>query len=235
MEFSFQIGDQNYEVPAIIDIAAFERAMAWDITDIQNHKPFVASITACPIHVLNRLDNITFEVVLAICMSRLPIEEGEVNFTLGVYPIKKFEDFTFGDFIDLDILIADGLTKHVIEIVSKLYGMPEEHAATIDINKVWSTLIALTKWREAQYREYDEFFNLSQSVEQDGPEMTINNLQLMWYEAVLVLADSHFLNIQHVVERPYKEALNYLTWKKNQVAQQQLANVKKKYDLQKRT
>ena len=167
------------------------------------------------------------------------ISAEEVNqqgtLTPVVTPIKKFEDFTFGDFIDLDILIADGLTKHVIEIVSKLYGMPEEHAATIDINKVWSTLIALTKWREAQYREYDEFFNLSQSVEQDGPEMTINNLQLMWYEAVLVLADSHFLNIQHVVERPYKEALNYLTWKKNQVAQQQLANVKKKYDLQKRT
>ena len=57
----------------------------------------------------------------------------------------------------------------------------------------------------------------------------------MWYEAILMLADHQFLNIGLVTARPYKEALNFLTWKKNEIAKQQLEQVKRKYDLQKRS
>lgn len=234
MDFSFQIGEDTYEVPTELTTSRFEQAMSWDIEDPKNHKPFVSAITECPLQVLNLLDENTFNMILAVCVSILPVE-GTLNRQNGVYVLKEFDEFNFGDFIDIDIYIADGLTKHVVDLVAKLYSMPVKVAAEIEVNRIWTALIAISKWRELVYKEHDEFFELSNSSGDNDQEFTINNLQLMWYEAVLALADHQFLNIQHVVQRPYKEALNFLTWKKNEIAKQQLEQVKRNYALQKRS
>lgn len=235
MEFSFQIGDETYEVPKALTASVFQSAIAWDLEDIKNHKPFVSAITKCPLQHLSLLDENTFNVILASCATLLPKESDHVNRQHGVYQMKNFDTFTFGDFIDIDIYIADGLIHHVVDLIAKLYGMPDSIAAEVPIDRVWTALISLARWRELVYKEHDEFFELSSSRGGDDIESTINKLQLMWYEAVLALAEHQFLNIQHVVERPYKEALNFLTWKKNEVAKQQLEQVKRKYDLQKRS
>lgn len=234
MEFSFQIGDETYELPKVLTASEFQAAIAWDLEDIKNHKPFVSIMTQCPIQGLNLLAEDTFNLVLGACVSKLPTD-ATVNQSIGVFQLKDFDGFSFGDFMDVDIYVADGLTNHTVDLVSKLYDMPINTAAKADITKVWGALVALAKWRELVYKEHDEFFELSLVKGDDGPEMTINNLQLMWYEAVLVLANHQFLNIATVVERPYKEALNFLTWKKNEIAKQQLEQVKRKYDLQKRS
>lgn len=232
MNVSFKIGEEIFSVPEFISLSMFERAIAWDITDVKNHKPFVATITDCPIALLNLMDTDTFNLVLGVCVSLIDVTELEVYNTLGFFSLKNFDEFTFGDFIDIDIMVADGLTGHATEIASKIYDMPYNQMAEIDVKKVFPSLIAMSKFRERVYKEYDEFFDLGTRNEaNDDIEMSINNLQLMWYEAVLVLADHHFLNIQHVVERPYKEALNFLTWKKNEIAKQQLENVKRKYTI----
>lgn len=235
MDFSFQIGDDTYEVPSVLTAKTFQQALAWDIEDTKNHKPFVSAITDCPLQHLALLDDTVFEVLLAMCVMKLPQQTGHINRQQGVYTLKDFDSLSFGDFVDIDIYIADGLTGHVVDLIVKLYNMPVDVAEATDITRVWATLIELTKWRELVYKEHDEFFELSASKDTEVQESTINNLQLMWYEAVLALAEHQFLNIQHVVERPYKEALNFLTWKKNEIAKQQLEQVKRKYDLQKRS
>jgi hypothetical protein len=233
MEFSFQIGPNKWEVPNELDAQTFQSAMAWDIEDAKNLKPFVSAISNCPIKELNLLDDDTFNLIFAYCVSLLPADE-TLNKQNGVYALKDFDAFTLGDFVDIDLYIADGLTKHVVDLVTKLYDMPIGTAAHISIKRVWAALVAVAKWRELVYKEHDEFFEIKGN--QDANEkIEIHNIQLMWYEAILMLADHQFLNIGLVTARPYKEALNFLTWKKNEIAKQQLEQVKRKYDLQKRS
>ena len=235
MEFSFTIGTNEYTVPEVVTVELFQRAIAWDIEDKKNHKPFVSVMTECPMQDLNALDEETLNVVLAVCVSRIDFEDTELRHNIGGYQLLKLDDITFGQFVDIDILIADGLTKHVVELTHKLYGVSESIAANMDIKLVWKAMLAASEWRQRVYEEHDEFFELKDSEDSDNIQMTINNLQLMWYNAILVLAEQKFLNIQHVVERPYKEALNFLTWKKNEANKAQLEQLKRKNDLQRRT
>ena len=235
MEFSFTIGTNEYIVPEVVTVELFQRAIAWDIEDEKNHKPFVSVMTECPIQDLNALDEEIFNLVLAACISRLNFEDTELRQNLGSFRLLDFNTMTFGQFVDIDILIADGMTKHTIELVEKLYGIPEQAAASKDVRDVWKALTEAVNFRQQVYTEHNEFFELDQGDESENVEISINNLQLMWYNAILVLAEHKFLNIQHVVERPYKEALNFLTWKKNEANKAQLEQLKRKNDLQRRT
>ena len=235
MEFSFTIGTQEYTVPKVVTTELFQKAIAWDIEDEKNHKPFVSVMANCPLHQINLLDTDTFNVVFAVCVSRLNFEDTELRHNIGGFQLLNFSSMTFGQFVDIDMLIADGMTKHVVELTHKLYGMPEDNAAKKDIRDTWKALIAVSEFRTSVYQEYDEFFDLSNQDQQDDITVSIDAIQLMWYNAILVLAEQKFLNIQYVTERPYKEALNFLTWKKNEIAKEQLQQLKRKNDIQRRT
>lgn len=235
MEFSFTIGANEYTVPDIVTVDLFQKAVSWDLEDIKNHKPFVSTLTECPLFELNKMDDDTFNVILAVCVSRMNFEDTELKRSIKSFQLVDLDSLTFGKFVDMDIFIADGLTKHLIQLIAILYDMPESIVARADIKDYWQAVMMVNEWRNNVYREYDEFFDLKESDGSEEVKFQINNLQLMWYEAILVLAEHKFLDIQHVVERPYKEALNFLTWKKNQIAKQQLEKLKQKNDLQRRT
>lgn len=235
MEFSFTIDTKEYFVPEVITVELFERAMVWDIEDEKNHIPFVSVITECPLNELKLLDKETFNLIFAYCVTKLDFSDTELRHNIGGYQLIRLNECNFGQFVDIDILIADGMTKHAVELTCKLYGIPERAAAQKDVRDVWKALTLAVEWRQEVYREHNEFFEINESEDSDGVEMTINNLQLMWYNAILVLAEQKFLNIEPVTERPYKEALNFLTWKKNEMSKAQLEQLKRKNDLQRRT
>lgn len=231
MEFSFTIGTNEYSVPEVVTVDLFQRAICWDVEDIKNHKPFVSVMADCPIPELKLLDEETFNVVLAVCVSRLNFADTVLRQNIGGFQLIDLNNMTFGQFVDIDILIADGMTKHAVEIVKMLYGIPEKAAAEKDVRDVWQSLLMINEFRSNVYRDYDEFFELNDSKEEESITLELGDLQLMWYEAILVLAEHKFLNIQYVTERPYKEALNFLTWKKNEIAKEKLEQLKRKNDL----
>ena len=235
MEFSFTIGTNEYFIPEVVTVELFQKAIAWNLEELKNHLPFVSVITECPLNELKLLDVDTFNLVFAACITKIDFSNAELRQNIGGYELIKLNDMSFGQFVDIDILIADGMTKHAVELTQKLYGIPAIAAAQKDVREVWKAMELIAEWRLKVYSEHDEFFEISNNEDSEGPEMTINNLQLMWYNAILVLAEQKFLNIQHVVERPYKEALNFLTWKKNEMSKAQLEQLRKKNDLQRRT
>lgn len=235
MQMTVQIGGEEFEIPQVIDLATFERVMAWDIEDPTHHKPIVATVVGCTIKQLDLLDVSTFELILATVYTRFSLDKLELKRTIGLYNLKSFDDLTFGEFIDMDLMVIDGWGKHASEVTSRIYGAPENVTRTWSVVDALQSCINLVKWRNQLYKEYDEFFEID--IEDEGQNENANpqRVQLMWYEAVLILAEGQFLNISKVVERPVREALNFLTWKKNQIAKQKLEQVKQKYDLQKRT
>jgi len=144
---------------------------------------------------------------------------------------------TFSQFVDLDTFISKGIANNIIEIGAILYDAPRNTIKRAPIEDIWGAVLAVSKWREQCYKEYDEFFELEENREGPQPpsEGAEANIQLMWWEAIMALANEDFLKIHQVVERPWREALNYLTWKKAQVQKQKLQNLKAKNDLSRRT
>jgi len=231
MQVEFTIVDKKYKVPDVVTCSQFEKAMAWNIENDNELKPFVSQLIDVPLADLNRLDDEVFGIICGICISRISQTDGEPHQEIEGHSLLDFSQLTFGNLIDIDTYMTHSVTQNVSRLASIIYNCEEQVAADWPINTVWPAIVSLSHWRNAVYKEYDEFFELSTAdAEQDGGSV---NIELMWYQTCLVLADYEFLKIHKVVQRPYKEALNFLTWKKSEVQKQKLEMLKQKNKLRK--
>ena len=231
MNVNFTIGDKKYVVPERVTCGRFEKAIAWDFEDDKQLKPFVATLLDVPLMDLNLLDDEVFGIITGICITSMDISNTELHTEINGYKLRNQDEYTFGNLVDIDTYMTMSTTQNICKIASILYNAPESTVSEWTVNEVWSAIVEAGKWRMSVYREYDEFFELSETTKDDQEAAKDANIQLMWYQAILVLADSNFLNIHKVVERPYKEALNFLTWKKAELAKQKLETLKRKNDL----
>jgi hypothetical protein len=237
MKLEFTILDKTYYVPQHISLECFEKAIVWNLDDLKNLKPFVATIMECPLHSINKLDEEVLAFITGVCLQRFQLINQPVNFNVLEHTLIDFDEMTFSQFVDLDTFTSKGVQNNVINIAKILYNCSRDGIKREPVEMVWGAIVEYTKWREQVYREYDEFFELSN---QEGPQLSEEqkqdtNIQLMWWEAIMALASEDFLKIHQVVERPWREALNYLTWKKAQVQKEKLQQLKAKNDLQRRT
>jgi hypothetical protein len=237
MELQFTIADQTYKVPQYISVECFARAIVWNLDDLNNLKPFVATIMDAPLSAVHQLDPEVLAFITGVCLQRFQLGNQEMKHHCLGHNLIDFDDMTFSQFVDLDTFISKGIANNIIEIGAILYDAPRNTIKRAPIEDIWGAVLAVSKWREQCYKEYDEFFELEENREGPQPpsEGAEANIQLMWWEAIMALANEDFLKIHQVVERPWREALNYLTWKKAQVQKQKLQNLKAKNDLSRRT
>ena len=237
MELQFTIADKTYKVPQYISVECFARAIVWNLDDLNNLKPFVATIMDAPLSAMHQLDPEVLAFITGVCLQKFQLGEQEVNEHCLGHNLIDFDTMTFSQFVDLDTFISKGIAANIVEIAAILYGAPHNTIKRAPIEDIWGAVIAVSKWREQCYKEYDEFFELEENREGPQPpsEGAEANIQLMWWEAIMALANEDFLKIHQVVERPWREALNYLTWKKAQVQKQKLQNLKTKNDISRRT
>lgn len=235
MEVKFTVGSQEYRMPDWISLELFARATAWDLKEDKNVVPFVATIFDCPLADVKRLDEEVFGFIAGISIERMTLEGREVQEEIEGHRLLNFNELTFGQWVDIDTYMAAGITQNVVQLASIIYEADPEECAQWDIRLAGPALIELSKWRARVYKEHDEFFEIEGNRSAEDSESSGANIGYMWYEAIMVLADDNFLNIHQVVERPYKEALNFLTWKKSKVEKQKLEILKRKNDLSRRT
>lgn len=235
MEVKFTVGSQEYTMPEYVSLELFERATAWDLNDDKNIVPFVATIFDCPLADVNKLDEEVFGFIAGISIERMTLEGREVQEEIEGHRLLNFNELTFGQWVDIDTFMAAGIAQNVVQLASIVYEADPEECAKWDVRLAGPALIELSKWRKRVYNDHDEFFEIGDGDAKEDSESRDVNIGYMWYEAIMVLADDNFLNIHQVVERPYKEALNYLTWKKSKVQKQKLEILKRKNDLSRRT
>lgn len=231
MEVKFTVGSQEYTMPDYVSLELFSRATAWDLKDEKNVIPFVATIFECPLVDVSRLDEEVFGFIAGISIERMTLEGREVQEEIEGHKLIRFDEFTFGQWVDIDTYMASGITQNAVQLASIIYGANADVCANWDIRLAGPAIIELSKWRARVYKEYDEFFEIGDGEVNGDSEPSSVNIGYMWYEAIMVLADDDFLKIHEVVERPYKEALNYLTWKKSKVEKQKLEILKQKNKL----
>ena len=238
MKLEFTIGSETYRVPDYITVETFEKAIVWNLDDLKNLKPFVATIVGCPLYHLTKLDEEVLAFITGTCLSKMQVQDADLLLSIEDdtnYNLIDFDEMTFGQFIDIDTYISKGAGTNLSKIVSVLYGAKEDKVKEWNVAKVWGALREVANWRTNIYKEYDEFFELNDQEDIGDVEVSEPNIQLMWWESTMALANEDFLKVHQVVERPLREALNFLTWKKAQVQKQKLQNLKAKNDIQRRT
>jgi len=232
MKVKFTVGSNEYTMPDYISLELFERAMAWDLQDEKNVVPFVATIFECPLVDVKKLDEEVFGFIAGVSIERMTLEGREIQEEIEGHKLLNFEELTFGQWVDIDTFMASGITDNVVQLASIIYNVEPTVCAKWDIRLAGPALVELSKWRKMVYTDHDEFFELGDDKpEGDSVKSNDVNIAYMWYEAIMVLADEDFLKIHQVVERPYKEALNYLTWKKSKIEKQKLELLKQKNKL----
>lgn len=236
MKLEFTIGTETYRVPDYISIETFQKAVVWNIEDLKNLKPFVATIIGCPMYHLDKLDEEVLAFITGTCLSKMNMQQSDLLLTIEdqetYYNLMDFDEMTFGQFIDIDTYISKGAALNLSKIVSVLYGVNERECLQWNVEKVWAALQAVAQWRISIYKEYDEFFELEDNEDVGEVEESEPNIQLMWWESTMALANEDFLKVHQVVERPLREAMNFLTWKKAKVQKEKLEILKRKNAIQ---
>ena len=141
------------------------------------------------------------------------------------YKGQKFIDLnklTIGQFIDLEVALSRGLESNLHWLVGTLYSTEGESCLEWNYEVGFAAVQTWYVRRKQIYSEYEDLFDM-----EDGDGTPSNeDPGHAWYDMLMVLADGEFLNIQHVVDRPMIEALNFLAWKKDQARKLELEQKK---------
>jgi len=234
MEVKITIGSEEYYVPEKITVELFEKAMVWDIADEKNIKPFVATILQCSLHDIDKLEEEVYGFISGVCIHRMSLWGEELHEQIDGHSLKPFDQLTFGEWVDIDTMMYQDTSAHIKDIGAIIYDAKVEDVLQWNIKDLGPSIKALSEWRVQVYKEHDEFFEIGDNPKGDG-ESQKANVALIWYDAIMTLANEEFINIERVIGRPYKEALNYLTWKKAKIAKEKMELLKRKNDLSRRT
>jgi hypothetical protein len=151
---------------------------------------------------------------LAVTLIKHNLEWGEAE-SLTVVPL---DELTFGDWIDLDIYFMDGVAKTLHLILKKFAngGVDTAMPAALEAIKL------ISSWRKSQFRAYTGLFGEQDFEEGEEPEEAseVVNIRRVWYEVLVGLSGQDPLKIDTVTQLPFRAALNFMAWRKDDNAKQ---------------
>ena len=197
----------------------------FDLDDSAQHPHVIHYLTGAPVDMLELADVETLALAMAFVVQMLNLRV-PTN-------LKNFEDLTFGEFIDLDIYLNTGITKHYKEILDILEMKKEGSEFGMYAIETYN------KYRTYIYRQYKKLFEIEDSEFDEPTESTVDPLALArnWYHIIVSLANSDLLKIDEVTEQPLKKALNFMAYQKEKQIEENLKRLKqqREYDLSRRS
>ncbi len=235
MEVKITIGSDEYYVPKKITVELFEKAMVWDIGDEKNIKPFVATILQCSLHDIDKLEEEVYGFISGVCIHRMSLWGEELHEEIDGHSLKPFDQLTFGEWVDLDCWIAEGINNILDKMLEILAPDVETSAEGLYVIESYIT------WRTYIYRQYAELFGINveddeiveEPVEKEvGPKDIVNG----WYSVIIGLASDNILNVDAVTEQPVIATLNFMAHQKQKQIAENFKKLKqqKEYELQRR-
>lgn len=212
MEANIYIEGTKYVVPNSIT------ASQWALIAMnpEDKKWFIANTLKIPFSEMNELQAVDIEAIWIVSQQVLRDLETRQKSHID------FEKLTFGQWVDLDVLASENSGTKIVQIVNKLL---DEDVADWPLKKVWPHYRDYLFFRQRVYQDYKYLFGQDGEYA-DEPEETKINIVDVWYDAIMVLANEDFRSIDDVVEKPFRQALNYLAWRKDQVKKRE-AELKK--------
>ena len=238
MKFELNIADHTYSIPDYYTLGQWSKMTQWDMKDPNDWVFLVADALDIKqpglLMKMKEEDAKQFQFLFSIVVSALNLKPGELQKKIGKYEMLNLEQITLGTFVDLDVLASEN--KKQDQLFAKLFGMPMEVAKEIKVQDALPALQMYSNWRRGVYRAYTALFDYkdyNQAEESDPDKKSSMTPAHAWYEAIMVLCGGNYRDIEYVVNRPFREAFNFLAWKKTKMLEEQMEMNRQKQKLNK--
>lgn len=211
------IGDKEYMMPEKLLLNKWVEVSKYDISLEFMWGKIISIIMDIPMDEVELIPNKTRELLIVFIAPLLTLDETIKfdEYNGGKY--MNLNTITFGDFIDMDVWINEGLEKNIKPIINKLYGVEVKDDTTID--EVLGGVFYYIKWRNNIYYQYKNLFGIGGDylqVEVDE-EQVKSNIRKSWLNVIMVLAKEDVLRMNEVAELPLLQAFNWLAWHKEKI------------------
>lgn len=203
----------EYNIPPDYTLGKWIELQKWNA----NENKLISLAFGFPLHITEYMKPETKHLALALILGTMYPSYQSINRNVKGAELINFSELTLGQFVDLEVFIGRDYVKHIKEIVGVLYQ------TTVDdewfIGDVYGALQSYFKWRITLYNSYKNLFNIENNIEDEIDDYHDSNVDVahVWYDTIMILADSKFINIEIVTEKPLVEALNYLAWHKTKI------------------
>lgn len=144
----------------------------------------------------------------------------------------NLDAMSFGDWIDLDIWMYDGANKSLHLILEKFAN----GGLTTPMPAALKALGQISNWRKQIYRVYSGLLSDGEPDYDDIEEDDNDEVQQtadprrVWYQVLIHLAQEDMLKLDQIAEQPFRNALNFMSWRKedNQRKQREYDKLKQK-------
>jgi hypothetical protein len=215
MKAIITLNDQKWTVPTEITVSQFEQISQFGLEDPKAKKLICAIILGAPLTTFKAVADEELEMVFALCLAAMQGIEHGPKYTGPI----DFDQISFGNFIDLDVLTHEGLDKNLVEAISILYAIEPDECHNQPVSLYWQGIVEWLACRDGVYTAYATFFGTNDVDAADASEAyepSDIDHRRAWYYAVVALAGEDFMKIHQVVDRPLKECLNYLSYLKDE-------------------
>ena len=215
------VDNQAYAVPVDLTLDQWSQIVKWDFAD-PIHWPRIVSIaTGVGIDILSQANRDGLELAVVFIANlmnkRTPIEH------------LNFNDITFGQWIDLDVYVAQGIDKSIKDVMVML--APK----VTNASEAMYVIDKYNHFRSFILRQYKELFDYTEGQsEETGEAPDWQDTARSWYQIVVGLANDDLLKLDAVTDEPLKKALNFMALRKQKALEEQMRQrqQKKQYELQ---
>ena len=225
--FKLNIDNTEHAFPEVLTIPQWKSIVRYNLEDPASWTKVVATLMDIHPKDLYDLSNKNLELCMGLVFTLLQ-DRKETAW-------KDPHSLTFGEWVDLDCWISEGVHKTADKILEILAPEVELH------NEALYVIEAYINWRTYLYRQYAELFGIhvedgeivEESVEKPvGPNDVING----WYSVIIGLASDNILNVEAVTEQPVISTLNFMAHQKQKQIAENFKKLKeqREYELQRR-
>jgi len=222
MSIKININNTKYEIPERLTVDQYSKAIQFDWTDPKYYPMIVSQLTGAPIKLLMQADEEAMTLAIALVIKAMNERQESKLIDL--------DSMTFGQFVDLDTYIVQGLDTHFKSIT----GILAPQAKYAD-EAMWA-IDQYASFRIYTYRQYSSLFGLDEP-RYDGEDTEITDklaTARSWYKIIVGLAHNNILQLDAVTEQPLKKVLNFMALQKEQQLEENQRKLKERrqYDLQ---
>lgn len=200
------IEDNEYILPDKLSLKKWRELMSWGFVE-ENYDIIISIAFDIPIQDVMMIPTETKQLAIVIIqsfMSPVIVEDRKLKINLN--------EITFGDFVDMEVYIANGIHKNLEKAIPLLFDL--EYNDELFINDIWDGLMIYFNFRNSIFNRYRKLFNADDEPE-DDEEKNKKPIEYIWWEILMILSDEKFLNIDEAVKKPLIQALNYISWNKD--------------------
>ena len=200
------IEQDEYTLPDKLNLKIWRELMSWGFVE-ENYDIIISIAFDIPLTKTMIIPDETKYLAIVIIqsfMSPVIVEDRKIKINLN--------KITFGDFVDMEVYIANGIHKNLDKVMEILFDI--EYSDDLFINDIWDGLMVYFNFRNSIFNRYKKLFNADDEPDEDD-EKNKKPIEYIWWEILMILSDEKFLNIDEAVKKPLIQALNYISWNKD--------------------